>query len=350
LVVILALAVIFVPQDAVGQHPVVPKLTLSQVEQLVSSKVPDSTLSTQIQKRGLAFAPTPAIVESLRAKGAGSLTLAAIEEFFPEAPLAATMQFIQDKLSGLGNFSFTAFTQNTANGSNGNNTFTYKYSNVVADQNQCRVSFHANSTRDGSTMWDGNYGFSLRDVQEIVVKPYTQLQTEANASAGLPYEVCTSINPPMTALLLSLQNGAKQPFPFTDAALANRVAKAIRHAAKLCGSNNATFSGTSISVGRTPFFGVWNKVGFHGGYVKVIISGSPEKPRVHLWGAASPQDTDDGEEDAVWDGSALTATFQQVGPTVFRFTLDQNNNLQLNCHYVRSNGTGGNCVTMSYTR
>jgi sugar lactone lactonase YvrE len=108
---------------------------------------------------------------------------------------------------------------------------------------------------------------------------------------------------------------------------------------------------TPGSANLAPFFGIWNKVGFHGGYVKVIISGSPERPRVHLWGAGSPQDSDDGEEDAIWDGSALNATFQQDGrPTVYRFTLDQNANLQLNCHYLRRNGTEASCVTMSYTR
>lgn len=239
LLLFLALAVMLLPQSMAGQHAAVPKLTLAQVEQLVSHGVPDSTLSTQVQKRGLAFTPNPVIVESLRAKGAGAQTLAAIEEFFPEAPLAQTMQFIQEKLNGLGNVSFTAFTQNTANGSTGNNNFTYQYSNVVADQSQCRVSFHANSTRDGSIMWDGNYGFSLRDVQEIVVKPYTQNQTESNASNGLPNLVCTSINPPMTALLLNFSNGGKQSFPFADAALANRVAKTLRHAVKLCSGNNA---------------------------------------------------------------------------------------------------------------
>lgn len=88
LLVILALATILWPQCAPGQQPPVPKLTLAQVEQLVSSKVPDSTLNTQIQRRGLAFTPTPAMIESLRAKGAGPLTLAAIETFFPKATLS----------------------------------------------------------------------------------------------------------------------------------------------------------------------------------------------------------------------------------------------------------------------
>jgi hypothetical protein len=91
LLVILALATILWPQCAPGQQPPVPKLTLAQVEQLVSSKVPDSTMSTQIQKRGLAFAPTPAMVESMRAKGAGPLTLEAIEALVPKGTRSAAI-------------------------------------------------------------------------------------------------------------------------------------------------------------------------------------------------------------------------------------------------------------------
>ena len=79
LLVFLALAVFLWPLRAPGQQPV-PKLTLSQVEGLVSHGVPDSTLSAQIQRRGIAFTPTPAILDSLRAKGAGPLTLSVIQE------------------------------------------------------------------------------------------------------------------------------------------------------------------------------------------------------------------------------------------------------------------------------
>ncbi|HEU5340959.1 hypothetical protein [Edaphobacter sp.] len=76
---LLALVFILGHQTIVGQQPVVQKLTLSQIEGLVSHGVPDSTMSAQIQKRGLAFSPTPALIESLRAKGCGHLTLAVIE-------------------------------------------------------------------------------------------------------------------------------------------------------------------------------------------------------------------------------------------------------------------------------
>jgi hypothetical protein len=90
--VVLAAAIIFWPQGAKGQHQAVPKqhqavpkLTLAQVEQLVTSKVPDSTLGTQIQRRGLTFVSNSALIESLRAKGAGPLTLAAIEASITKA-------------------------------------------------------------------------------------------------------------------------------------------------------------------------------------------------------------------------------------------------------------------------
>ncbi|MGA9061062.1 MAG: hypothetical protein WB341_05265 [Terracidiphilus sp.] len=43
-------------------------------------------MAAQIQRRGLAFTPTPAILDELRAKGAGPQTLAAIEALVSKAP------------------------------------------------------------------------------------------------------------------------------------------------------------------------------------------------------------------------------------------------------------------------
>ena len=77
--VFLAVLVVFWLRNAIGQQQPLPKLTLIQIEQLVSHGVPDSTMAAQIHKRGLTFAPTPANLEELRAKGAGPLTIAAIE-------------------------------------------------------------------------------------------------------------------------------------------------------------------------------------------------------------------------------------------------------------------------------
>jgi hypothetical protein len=116
--------------------------------------------------------------------------------------LAVTMKFIQDRLNSIGNVRFIAFVQNTADGGTFSNAYTNEVSNVVADQKQCRISDHWKATRDGSTLRDLDAWFSLRDVQDIVIKPYERAQTEATASAGDLKIVTTSTNPSVTALVV----------------------------------------------------------------------------------------------------------------------------------------------------
>jgi hypothetical protein len=67
--VVLAVAVILWPQCSGAQQSAVKKLTLGQLEELVSHHVPDSTMRTAIQTGGLAFAPNPAIVEIAAREG-----------------------------------------------------------------------------------------------------------------------------------------------------------------------------------------------------------------------------------------------------------------------------------------
>jgi TonB family protein len=81
---LLAAAVLLGPHRAPAQQTALHKLTLDQVQQLVSNRMPDATMRTEIKRRGLAFTPDSAIVESLRSKGAGPLTLEAIEELIPK--------------------------------------------------------------------------------------------------------------------------------------------------------------------------------------------------------------------------------------------------------------------------
>jgi TonB family protein len=77
--VFLAIALTHSPPGAYAQKQTVQKLTLAQVEQLVSHGVPDSTMAAQVQKRGIAFKPTPEILKELQDKGAGPLTIAAVQ-------------------------------------------------------------------------------------------------------------------------------------------------------------------------------------------------------------------------------------------------------------------------------
>jgi hypothetical protein len=152
--------------------------------------------------------------------------------------LAVTTKFLQDKLGDIGKITYVSFMQNTNDGSTFSNTITNEVSNVVADPSQCRIFYHWKTIRDGATVSDFDAWFSLRDVQDVTVKPYLQYQNEVNASAGIPNIVATSLNPPLTALLVRRPHNVSNLFPFTDADLADRVAKALTHAVELCGGGN----------------------------------------------------------------------------------------------------------------
>ncbi|MGA3160753.1 MAG: hypothetical protein ABSC77_06010 [Terracidiphilus sp.] len=152
--------------------------------------------------------------------------------------LAVTMNYLQDKLSGIGKVSFVTFYQNTTDNSNGSNIMTNEVSHAVANINPCRVTNHWKSTNGGATLMDIDAGIPLRDVIDITVKPFTQYQTELDASLGNPNFVTTSTNPALSALLVHRAHGVVNLFPFTDADAANRVAKAMVHAVELCGGGN----------------------------------------------------------------------------------------------------------------
>jgi len=148
------------------------------------------------------------------------------------------MKFIQEKLNDIGKVNFVTFFQNTTDNSNLSNIQTNEVSNVVADPNQCRVTYHWKVTRDGATMMNGDFWFSLRDVKDIVIKPYTQYQSELNASLGNPNFIITSTNPPLSAMMVRRPHDVVNLFPFTDADTADRAAKAFTHAVELCGGGN----------------------------------------------------------------------------------------------------------------
>ncbi|MGA3161547.1 MAG: hypothetical protein ABSC77_10040 [Terracidiphilus sp.] len=152
--------------------------------------------------------------------------------------LAETMKFIQEKLNGIGKVAFVFSNQNKSNGSTWTETRTNEISNVVADQNQCRISYHRLAAAKGNTYKDENNVFSLRDVQQIVVKPEEQDQNDYEAKHGDPNILVTSTSPSITALMINRPHGEENFFLFTDANLADRVAKALTHAVELCGGGS----------------------------------------------------------------------------------------------------------------
>jgi hypothetical protein len=152
--------------------------------------------------------------------------------------LAETMQFIQEKLNDIGEVSLVEFAQDLNDDSTGTGTAKYKFSNVFADQYQCRISYHWNHIQDGRIGQNENNVFSLRDVQDIVIKPLEQYLNEYDAKNGRPSIILTSTSPPISVLQIRRPHGEDNIFTFTDADLADRVAKAMLHAVELCGGGN----------------------------------------------------------------------------------------------------------------
>jgi hypothetical protein len=152
--------------------------------------------------------------------------------------LADTLQYIQDKMSD-NRLSFTANVTNTTDSS----TFTTSYveltSNVSADATQCRISYHwaewMNNADKPSP--DVDAAFVLKDVDTITVEPMRQNIADANADAGKTNYDVTSTDPDVTAILVHRSPSLINEIAFTDADLANNVAKAISHAVTLCGGN-----------------------------------------------------------------------------------------------------------------
>jgi TonB family protein len=158
------------------------------------------------------------------------------------------MRFIQDKLNGLGRVSYTI--KDTTPRKTQIQTVILEYRDVVVDPNQCRISIHVKATsqitnKDITHSVPGEWNirsqdlvYSLRsDVQDIEVKPLVSQDDKIE-----------SISQPITSLVLHLRQGGVDSLAFTDAALANRVGFAMRHAIELCGGHHVTNSGMSASV------------------------------------------------------------------------------------------------------
>jgi hypothetical protein len=178
---------------------------------------------------------TEAELKAIMAQGADQPPAATPVDNGPS--LAETMQFIQEKLNGIGKLSYVDVFYAAVDGSTADNTYTDEISNVVADPSQCHISYHRKATQNGKTYRDKENEFSMRDVQEIVVKPLEQFETESAVNNGIT-NVSITTRPPMTILEARLPHDMTYTFRFADADHADRVARAMQHAVELCGGGN----------------------------------------------------------------------------------------------------------------
>jgi hypothetical protein len=87
---------------------------------------------------------------------------------------------------------------------------------------------------------DADVSVSLHDVQDVVVMTAEQSWKLSYLSAGHP-TWDARIDPPMFQVVAQKAGNQGNGFYFTDEDIANRVAKAMRHAVELCRGNKEPF-------------------------------------------------------------------------------------------------------------
>jgi len=227
----------------------------AEILKLLAAGMPESVVLVKIHATTDKFDTSADALVTLKQAGATEAELKAImtQAAAPAQPadqppasapadtgpsLAETMQFIQDKLNDHHKETFALYVQDSSDNSTAVVTITSEINNVVADQSQCRITYHLKMLNNNKVKSELNGVCPLRDVEQIVVRPYEYWQTEWFAKNGFPTATATSTNPSAIQLSVHHSHGEENFFYFTDANLADRVAKAFTHAVELCGGGN----------------------------------------------------------------------------------------------------------------
>jgi hypothetical protein len=145
--------------------------------------------------------------------------------------LAETMQFIQDKLNGIGPITFVANIHDNAGDRAAH--YSVELMRVSANPATCMVTYHVKEMLDGRALEDRDLSTALKQIQNIQVMGEAQYLARAGAAAGHPEAAISQVDPPTTVLETARTSGRNRFF-FADDNMANRVAKAMTHAAELC--------------------------------------------------------------------------------------------------------------------
>lgn len=155
-----------------------------------------------------------------------------------EPTLSETLQFIQEKLNGLGKVSFVVVTQDAVQGTKVSTVLTEIASNIKLGVPTCTINYHWATTRHGQSLLDQNIQFSFKAIAKIEIMPLQEALNRTNVAEGHPELTVQSTNPQLWTLLVTRSDFPKQfsHFSFDDQKLADRVAKAMTHAAEMCGA------------------------------------------------------------------------------------------------------------------
>lgn len=162
--------------------------------------------------------------------------------------LETTMKFIEEKLDSIGHITYMMYTHNNLSEHDSITKRSNTVSNVQVSIEDCRIDFDARATANSTAtptilqvLYDGAFGFALKDTQDVVVMPEDQFIKAANSKAGGHPELDFKTSPPVFVVSVRGKIGDKNTrndFHLYDESLANRIAKAIVHAVELCGGGS----------------------------------------------------------------------------------------------------------------
>jgi TonB family protein len=153
--------------------------------------------------------------------------------------LAATMQFIQDKMNGQGKINYELHTHDNASGEDWPvYQISIEATNVVADPSTCRITWHKVTTNGGKVGINDIFSLDLRNVLTFEVRTSTHEAKMEDTANGHP-DLDKRQDPPYFAVTAKLRDNTETPLFFSSEEMSNRIAKAMVHAVELCGGGKA---------------------------------------------------------------------------------------------------------------
>jgi TPR repeat protein len=165
--------------------------------------------------------------------------------------LAETLQYIEEKINQNGLVNYAIHVHDNQDGRNWTIQKNEAFTGVVTEPDTCKLSYHWKSIGDGVVQIDADAWFPFTAVANVKVTTVAAVAKLNDAAHGHLTRDAT-VDPPAYEVVVQKQGNGKNAFIFADEDIANRVAKAMTHAAQLCGGGDQDPFSQNQSPASTP--------------------------------------------------------------------------------------------------
>jgi tetratricopeptide (TPR) repeat protein len=153
--------------------------------------------------------------------------------------LEETLDFIRNKIVEQGEVKYTVVLASQSTGETGSALFDTYYTNVTTDPAACQIRYHVKLLRNNKLISDMDIFYPYTAIESIQVVPLGQY---AASTMTNPDVFVQAVTPPAWNVMYRFAgNPQSGMLIFSDEDIANRVAKAMLHAAELCGAKGEPF-------------------------------------------------------------------------------------------------------------